>query len=203
MNSKSQIASREMLGENLCLDYLNPVIADGQSDYFFSSYERLVDWGVAVGTVNTTEAKSLQAVAESVPPDATQEALRYARSIRDLLRTIFAPLATGDKVDADIETLNEVYARASEHRRLTVSRNRLLWVWTSDGHPGKMFWPVIPAAVDLLLSAELSRLRSCVGCSWLFLDTSKNHSRRWCRMKDCGNREKARSYRQRKKPSRI
>jgi len=52
-----------------------------------------------------------------------------------------------------MEMLNEAYARASEHRRLTISQNRLLWVWTSDGHPGKTFWPVIPAAVDLLSRA--------------------------------------------------
>ena len=108
--------------------------------------------------MNTTEAKSLQAVAERVPRMLPKKHFGTRDRFGIFLRTIFAPLATGDKVDADIETLNEVYARASEHRRLTVSRNRLLWVWTSDGHPGKMFWPVIPAAVDLLLSAELFSL---------------------------------------------
>jgi len=197
MDSKSRLASQELLRENLCLDYLNPVIADGENDYFMSSYERLLDWGVAVGTVSTTEAKQLQALAERAP-DTANVSLQYARSTRDTLRAIFTSYATGQNFDGDIEPLNKAYSRALEHRRLTVVQGWFVLKWVWDGNPGAVFWPAITAAVDLLLSPELSRLSSCKGCDWLFLDVSKNHSRRWCRMKDCGNREKVRSYRQRK-----
>src|SRR5215217_60996 len=56
------------------------------------------------------------------------------------------------------------------------------------------FWPVAHAATELLTSDGLDRLKLCVGCYWLFLDASRNRSRRWCAMEVCGTHEKARRY---------
>ena len=53
------------------------------------------------------------------------------------------------------------------------------------------------AAVDAAAAGALGRLKSCDHCSWVFHDTSKNRSGRWCSMKACGGRHKARAYRQR------
>jgi len=53
------------------------------------------------------------------------------------------------------------------------------------------------AAVDLLRTGPLDRLKVCAACPWLFLDTSRNRSRRWCSMSDCGARLKMRRYRAR------
>ena len=63
-----------------------------------------------------------------------------------------------------------------------------------------MLWPVARSAADLLTSDDLGRVRECAGerCNWLFIDRSKNHSRRWCDMQDCGNVAKVRRYRSRK-----
>jgi predicted RNA-binding Zn ribbon-like protein len=60
----------------------------------------------------------------------------------------------------------------------------------------KLDWilnPLIRSAADLLVSDELKRVKRCgdPACGWLFLDTSRNKSRRWCDMSDCGNRAKA------------
>jgi predicted RNA-binding Zn ribbon-like protein len=62
---------------------------------------------------------------------------------------------------------------------------------------------VVKSAGDLLISGELDNVRVCSApdCQWLFLDTSKNHSRRWCDMKGCGNRAKVRRHYERKKQS--
>ncbi len=59
-----------------------------------------------------------------------------------------------------------------------------------------MLW----SAADLLTTAELALVGECAGegCSWLFLDTSRNRSRLWCSMEDCGNRAKARRHYARK-----
>jgi predicted RNA-binding Zn ribbon-like protein len=64
-----------------------------------------------------------------------------------------------------------------------------------------MLAPIVKSAADLLLSDMLDRVKQCEGdpCGWLFLDTSRNRSRRWCSMEDCGNRAKARRFYQRKK----
>jgi predicted RNA-binding Zn ribbon-like protein len=55
-------------------------------------------------------------------------------------------------------------------------------------------WPVAHAATALLTSGDLDRLKLCAGCHWVFLDSSRNHSRRWCTMEVCGTDEKKRRY---------
>jgi predicted RNA-binding Zn ribbon-like protein len=77
--------------------------------------------------------------------------------------------------------------------------------WDSRGEMAKLDWilnPLIRSAADLLVSDELKRVKKCgdPACGWLFLDTSRNNSRRWCDMSDCGNRAKAcRFYKKSKK----
>jgi predicted RNA-binding Zn ribbon-like protein len=55
---------------------------------------------------------------------------------------------------------------------------------------------VARAAADLLVSPERALVRECASgtCSWLFVDRSRTHQRRWCSMKTCGNRAKARRF---------
>jgi predicted RNA-binding Zn ribbon-like protein len=66
---------------------------------------------------------------------------------------------------------------------------------------GAMLWPIARAAADLLASSDVALVRACSSptCQWLFLDTSKNHHRRWCSMKQCGNRAKVRRFYAKKK----
>ena len=56
--------------------------------------------------------------------------------------------------------------------------------------------PVLWSAADILVSADLKRLRQCANkrCLWLFFDDSKNRTRRWCSMQACGNRAKAQRH---------
>jgi len=69
--------------------------------------------------------------------------------------------------------------------------------WPAADYLDRPLWPVARAAADLLQSEQLERVGECAddrGCGYLFLDTSRNHSRRWCSMESCGNRAKARSH---------
>ena len=65
-----------------------------------------------------------------------------------------------------------------------------------DTYLSAPLWPVAHAAANLLVSDQVSRVRMCASdsCDWLFLDLSRNQMRRWCDMKTCGNRVKARRY---------
>jgi predicted RNA-binding Zn ribbon-like protein len=86
--------------------------------------------------------------------------------------------------------------------RLAAGPDGLRWQSAGVGeHLESVLWPVARAASALLTSADLSRLRECGGrgCGWLFLDRSRNHSRQWCRMEDCGNVSKVRRFRQRRR----
>jgi predicted RNA-binding Zn ribbon-like protein len=66
---------------------------------------------------------------------------------------------------------------------------------------------IVEAALDVLLTADLSRVHRCPvaegGCGWLFLDQSRNGSRRWCRMADCGATAKARRLTERRRAARV
>jgi predicted RNA-binding Zn ribbon-like protein len=67
-------------------------------------------------------------------------------------------------------------------------------------------WPVVHSAAELLTSPHLDRVRQCAddrGCGFLFFDTSRNGSRRWCSMESCGNRAKARRHYQRTKAGEL
>jgi predicted RNA-binding Zn ribbon-like protein len=66
--------------------------------------------------------------------------------------------------------------------------------WSRSDDLTAMLWPVAYAALDLLTSPDLERVKRCAGCPWLFVDRSKNVSRRWCAMNDCGTHEKIRRY---------
>ncbi len=74
------------------------------------------------------------------------------------------------------------------------------WTWADDPNAlDRMLWPLVRSAAELLVTGDLSRVRVCGGerCGWLFVDTSKNRSRRWCDMQDCGNVAKVRRFRTR------
>ena len=117
--------------------------------------------------------------------------LAEARALRAVVDAVFRPLATG--AEPAPEALAELVARAAaaiERARL-VDGFRLAW----DGDPVSA---LAVAALDLLRSDRLERLKACEDCPWLFLDTSRNHSRRWCSMDDCGSRSKMRRYRARR-----
>ena len=75
------------------------------------------------------------------------------------------------------------------------------WSYTDRLHVP--LWPVARAAFALLTAAELRRVKRCAGCPWLYLDQSKNASRRWCSMSDCGTHAKIRRYVDRRAARRI
>ena len=76
------------------------------------------------------------------------------------------------------------------------------WLWAEGGKAlDCMLWPIARSAADLLTEGPLAAIRLCEGrdCGWLFLDTSRNRTRRWCDMRICGNRAKARRHHERVK----
>ncbi len=87
---------------------------------------------------------------------------------------------------------------ALPHLRVTWSPAGFAREW-ERGSPAldQVLWPVSWSAAELLTHGPLDRIRECPGqgnCGWLFLDLTKNASRRWCDMRVCGNRAKARRH---------
>lgn len=64
---------------------------------------------------------------------------------------------------------------------------------------------VLAAASRLAVLGRWNRVKICPAddCRWAFYDRSRNHSRTWCSMQVCGNREKARSWRERRSEEQL
>ena len=167
------------------------------------AYADLVAWGQGVGLLADDEAAALLAAAAHRPAEA-EAALVRARRLREAIYRIFSALAAGREPPADdLAALNAAIARSYASQRLAQSAQSFAWTWDHDpADLDRILWPVARSAADLLTSDQLERVGECAddrGCGWLFLDTSRNHSRRWCGMEACGNRAKARRHYERKR----
>jgi predicted RNA-binding Zn ribbon-like protein len=101
---------------------------------------------------------------------------------------------------SDLEQLNQELAMAYGRVRLAAGKENFLWEWTDAKNSlDRMLWQIADSAAEFLTNGDLTRLRECGGddCGWLFEDTSKNRSRQWCDMRDCGNLAKVRRFRTR------
>jgi predicted RNA-binding Zn ribbon-like protein len=113
-----------------------------------------------------------------------------ARALRRAVYEVFRPIAEGAVPGADaLAALQSFHADAVAGAQLVPGYEL---AWNDD-----VLGPIAVAAVDLLRTGPLDRVSVCAACPWLFLDTSRNHSRRWCSMDDCGARAKMRRYRAR------
>lgn len=150
------------------------------------------------------EAQYLLERATQDTADATR-VLQRAVEVREAIFRIFKAVAEDElPEDGDLVTLSQMVAEAQQHARIVPGVGEFRWDWVDKAYDlDCMLWPIVRSAADYLVSDDLDTVRVCASdsCNWLFIDTSKNHSRRWCNMKSCGNREKARRFYTRKKSS--
>ena len=191
---------------SLCLDFANTVSwrGSGTPVDHLPSYGELIRFARQVGVVSETEARRLRRAAARRPEAATR-VWRDARELREALYRTFAGLATGRPLlPRDLAIVNARLPAALVHLQIAPTDDRFGWGWAGDPQAlDRLLWPVARDAAVFLTSADLSRLRACANpnCRWIFLDTSRNSSRRWCRMAVCGNRSKVQRYRKRQQHS--
>lgn len=207
IETKEEEGRFSFVGGYLCLDFSNTM-----SEYRptpindkFAAYSDLVDWSREAGLLTKDEAQRLVNSAER-RQDETVSVLEEARLLRNSIHYIFSDLAAeSDPNEEDLVTLNAALSKAMYHSQVVRLKegNSFSWGWAYSGNElDRMLWPVARSAAELLSSPDLlSRVNECGGetCGWLFLDMSRNHSRHWCDMRDCGNRAKARRHYQRKR----
>ncbi|HZH41308.1 MAG TPA: ABATE domain-containing protein [Gemmatimonadales bacterium] len=193
------MVSFEFTGGHLCLDFANTT-DDRASDHpqeQLTDYARLVQWGVESGVLAGKTGERLRRLASAAPADALA-ALREGLRLREATFEIFSNVALGRSIPGPaLASLSEFVRRAAAHAHLVRSSRRVTSEWIDpELHLDAMLWPVSRAAAELLTGEGVAHVRQCASetCSWLFLDRSKNHRRRWCDMKVCGNRDKARRY---------
>jgi len=191
----------KFVGERRCLDFVNTV--GGWTDKVIgdklTSYEDLARWAQLAGLMPVTQAPGSVARARRHAKEAA-EVLRRAIALRRAIRGIFqSVLQKREPKSSDTAALQRELGIARSHQRLKHHGGNFHWTWDDPKALDFMLWAVCSSAEDLLTSPDLARVRECGGenCGWMFLDNSRNHSRRWCDMQDCGNRAKVSRFRQR------
>lgn len=192
----------ELTAGELCLDFANTVDArptEARRE-LLAEYDDLIRWSVQAGIITAQTAKRLRKKAPQHRRQAST-ALRRARLLREAIFEVFNASAQGvSPAISALDTLNEHVAAAFSRLRIGRSEGSFQWEWEWEEEDAldRMLWPVARSAAELLTSDRLKRVRVCSAaeCDWLFLDQSKNSSRRWCDMTVCGNRAKARRFRQ-------
>jgi len=163
-----------------------------------ATYRDLADWAEQAGVMRAAQHAELLREAESHPGLAIT-ALRKSVEFREgLYRIVSSKLNRQRPASDDIARFNRFLGEALSNLHLKAGGAGLRLDWNRSPPPklDSLLWPVVRSASDLLTSSDLGLVRECdsPSCRWLFLDRSKNHSRRWCDMKVCGNRLKARRF---------
>jgi predicted RNA-binding Zn ribbon-like protein len=190
----------ELTGGELCLDFANTIgprhDPDRVEDHL-RSYTDLVIWARQTGSLPSAEAEKLLRSARDRTP-AAQRVFARAVHLREAIYAVLAARIHGRKAPpAPLHAVDREAARATAHRHIVCGSDReFSWSWGRDDDLDRPLWPVALSIADLLTSSRLALVRECAleTCGWLFLDTSRNQTRRWCDMKVCGNRAKARRF---------
>jgi predicted RNA-binding Zn ribbon-like protein len=187
-------------GGVVCLDLANTLEHRGgeRPRELLRGYDDLVAWSLAAGTVDAATAAELRRAARDRPRVASR-VVRDALTLREAIYAVFAAAAAGNAPSAtDLDPLNAALSGSLARLRVGFEGAGVgCWRWSAGSEDlDRVLWPVARSAAELLTSSELLRVRECGSptCAWLFLDRSRNASRRWCDMKTCGNRDKARRH---------
>ena len=213
--SESPLASPvfDLSGGHPALDLVNTL------DHRFGEegpVELLADYGALLRFAQQTELLDpgqVRVLTKSVKPQAAARALRSVRELREALAAAFyGNLERRPPPAADIRTLEQQFLASERHRELHWQEaaagngpSGMAWRWGRFEKEAELpVWILAERAAQLMLSDAMQRVRACGAdtCRWLFLDTSKNHTRRWCNMKICGNRMKARRFQARREAER-
>jgi predicted RNA-binding Zn ribbon-like protein len=201
METPDYIERLRVIGGDVALDFVNTVDGEADGDPGFEhlqSYEDLVAWGYRVGILSEERARRLLREARERPSEAEAVHVR-ALELRDDLYELFRAVAWGMRPSAgNVEALRRAESEAISRARLVPDEEGFAWGWPDDSDLAGVLWPVVHAATELLTSGPLDRVKACAGCRWLFVDESRNRSRRWCTMEECGTHEKVRRYLERR-----
>ena len=202
----------DLIAGNVCLDFVNTLDdRHTKPKELLETYLDLVRFGEDAGLLESRQVDRLYERSQAHPEQA-KEVLIWGRELREAIHDVFWAIMNKQPVPpAALARLNADAQSAAGHMRLVfVARGQVArgqvksgfeWSYDDLREFDSVLWPIARAAADLLASDQLRYARACFSktCEWFFLDTSKNHHRRWCDMTRCGNRAKFQRFYARQK----
>jgi predicted RNA-binding Zn ribbon-like protein len=193
--AESRAGSLALIGGELAFDFTNTSSCRGSPTHqdHLRFAENVVAWARHAKLLGPADAEWLR---EKVAADEAlaRRLLRRALDLREALHAIGVAVAAGDAAPApEVARLAKEHAACVACAQLTPDGGRYVWSWMPREAPVEaLLGPIALSALATLGQADLTRVKRCEGekCGWLFFDTTKNKSRRWCEMEICGNRAK-------------
>lgn len=187
----------DLSGGHLALDFANSLSGTRAhpTEHLFD-YADLLGWGQQAGAVDRSLARRLSTAAARRPPEA-ERAFGRAIDLREAIFRAFDARAARRREPADALAVIDRETRiAAAHRGIRLRDGELGYAWDDGDALDRPIWPIALAASELLLSPAQPIVKECSSetCDWLFIDRSRNRSRRWCDMRECGNRAKVRRF---------
>ncbi len=187
----------KLLGGHPALDFVNTVQdwTVSQPHDYLGEFADAIRFGEAAGLLTQADCSRLWGTSHLE--------LTRLRELRAVLKRIFQMRLSGQAPsNLDFQKLSAALAEAARATRLMVAtRPRrspqvpvIREIAAENAGDALLRLRIVEAAVALLVSDAMLRVKSCPTCGWLFLDVSKNRSRRWCSMDTCGAVAKARRY---------
>jgi predicted RNA-binding Zn ribbon-like protein len=183
----------------VCLDFANTVgdYQDDERGDKLGSYAALVAWAQEEELLSEEEGRRLLGEASKRAAEA-KAVLKDAKRLRRTIFNIFSATAQGRAPSGeDMAILNTEFVRIMPYQKISQEDGGFVLDWQDQPEElGRPLWTVVRCTSNLLTSNELGRVSECNSgtCTWLFIDQSKNASRKWCDMGTCGNRAKSRRH---------
>lgn len=189
------LAALELVGDNASLNLANSINSRVKPEHdYIASYPDLIAWAKRVGVLDSEAADALKSRASS-DPVAAERTLTAVHALRDAVYRSFAAIAAGDHPPAaDSRRILKAYGAAVARATVEPGERAADLRWPLASSLSAILDPIAYDAGRLFLDADRPTLKECPGCGWLFLDRSRNGTRRWCDMQVCGSRDKMRRY---------
>jgi predicted RNA-binding Zn ribbon-like protein len=194
-------------GGHPVLDFTNTVDWRGEhrEHDWLTDYLDLLAWSHRTGFLGEREISALAARAAAHPRQAA-DALLQARELREATASLLHAVIEGRPPEAEpLRQFNGHLGRALRQAVLqpgpALKGAYRLELAAGENPLEQIALRLAKQAGELLTGLDPARLKMCGNpeCGWMFLDSTRNASRRWCDMAGCGNRAKARSFYRRKK----
>lgn len=189
----------------LCLDFTNTLdnrTGERRKD-FLMDFSSFIAWRLYTKSLSEKTAQSYLTIAKR-QPEAAAKVFHLTINVRETMYRTFESVAKDKRPnEQDLLLLGQTYQQTLGYARLEPNEQAYTWELDENAEADlkSILWSVLHSAVTLLTQEDITRLKQCPGvdgCRGLFFDDSKNRSRRWCRMEDCGSKAKMREQYRRK-----
>ena len=190
----NRAGSLHLVGGNLALNFANTESGRNGPQHLnhIQSAADIVIW-----------ARHAKVIDEAVAiTESDSHLFTEGQDLRQAIYEVSSALAAGKIPSPKLtQSLAKAHGRTLQSATLTARDGKYLWTWErAEESADVILGPIAQAAVNLLTTHDHTRIKQCQGkhCGWLFYDSTKNNSRRWCDMSVCGNRSKIKALRKRR-----